>query len=242
MQIFARLYGVTMSMKKQFSLCVGFGKSSVALCMLVLFYKLCRLPILEQYYHPRTRNSSMPFCWSVSVWQVLVPLAFATVQPQVLTSLHQDFYHFSTIAIYSLLPLIFTSQEYPIKLCLLFAHILIVQIIRPVCRKTDGGMRTAWGHLPKIHTLGLILIEAYSVLLHERMLKHRFPFLPLMVTSVYCSIGIFGYWVKWSILFLKNISNAGGNFSKLIQKWDVPAKERSIIALKNAWHHASRFL
>ena len=41
---------------------------------------------------------------------------------------------------------------------------------------------------------GLILVEVYSLFLHVRIFKDQLPFLPLMLISVYCAIGIVWAW------------------------------------------------
>lgn len=43
---------------------------------------------------------------------------------------------------------------------------------------------------------GLILLEIYNLFIHTALgLAEKFPFLPLLLTSVYCAVGILWSWL-----------------------------------------------
>lgn len=46
------------------------------------------------------------------------------------------------------------------------------------------------------YIVGLLLLEIYGQLFHSLVFKERLPFLPLMLTSVYCALGILYAWIK----------------------------------------------
>ncbi|KAL2629157.1 hypothetical protein R1flu_013843 [Riccia fluitans] len=52
------------------------------------------------------------------------------------------------------------------------------------------------GTCRKLYLCGLLPLEIYSQLLHPYLFKDRLPFLPLMLVSVYCSVGLFYAWAK----------------------------------------------
>ena len=43
---------------------------------------------------------------------------------------------------------------------------------------------------------GLVAVEVYATFLHPVVLGDRLPFLPLMLTSVYSSVGMLWAWIK----------------------------------------------
>uniref|UniRef100_A0A914XCG9 Endonuclease V n=1 Tax=Plectus sambesii TaxID=2011161 RepID=A0A914XCG9_9BILA len=73
------------------------------------------------------------------------------------------------------------------------------------------GLRFRFGleslHISKIeaiYMLGFIPLEIYKELIADYVLGQRFQFLSLMITSIYCAVGIFYVWLKFCwIAFLK---------------------------------------
>ncbi|GIM08742.1 hypothetical protein Vretimale_12732 [Volvox reticuliferus] len=53
------------------------------------------------------------------------------------------------------------------------------------------------GRLAKLYLAGFLVVELYVSIVHEAVpaLRRRLPFAPLMLTSVYCSIGVLAVWV-----------------------------------------------
>jgi len=47
-----------------------------------------------------------------------------------------------------------------------------------------------------MHLLGLVPLEIYSSFGHHALFGDSWPFIPLMMTSVYCAVGIVGVWAE----------------------------------------------
>lgn len=110
----------------------------------------------------------------------------------------------SIVAHFSLFPLLFKPNLALIKISLLLTYILI----------QFNGIRRLWPSMHRKHILplhelvysfGLIALLFYEFILQYALnFDKRLPFLPLMLTSVYCSIGIMYFWVKYYAEFLFN--------------------------------------
>jgi alpha-1,3-glucosyltransferase len=62
-----------------------------------------------------------------------------------------------------------------------------------------------------IYLFGLILLEIYNLFIHTAFgLAVKFPFLPLLLTSVYCAVGILWSW----LLFYHSVLTEDG-YSKV---------------------------
>jgi alpha-1,3-glucosyltransferase len=48
----------------------------------------------------------------------------------------------------------------------------------------------------RMHLLGLVPLEIYSSFGHHALFGDSWPFIPLMMTSVYCAVGIVGVWAE----------------------------------------------
>lgn len=96
----------------------------------------------------------------------------------------------STAGHVGLMPLLFTAAEYPIKVFLVAGHALgsiaLLSCVVPGCVLPRHPI--SW------YLSGFILLEVYKTCMHHHLLPHL-PFLPLMLTSVYCALGVAGVWV-----------------------------------------------
>ena len=54
------------------------------------------------------------------------------------------------------------------------------------------------------YLLGLVAVHAFYSIIHPLILAPAFPFLPLLVYSVYCALGIVYCWVLLYAAVLKN--------------------------------------
>ena len=135
-------------------------------------------------------------------------------------------YH--AVSSYSLFPLLFEAQEYPIKVLFLLLHSIImwlafsahfaenrvIKATAPGHKGSDklevkGSSRAVnkkgeflIGWIGKIYLLGLLVVEIWGQFLHPYLLGTRFPFVPLLLISVYCALGIMYSWIwqlKWII-------------------------------------------
>ncbi|KAF8379154.1 hypothetical protein HHK36_028583 [Tetracentron sinense] len=148
----------------------------------------------------------------------LIPLAIVAVHNL------EDVRHYfllSIVSCYSLFPLLFEAKDYPIKVLLLLLHSLVmwlgfsahfskiasVKAVKPRQRRDkmgsggsaaakEGGLIVGW--VGKRYLLGLLVVEIWGQFLHPYLLGDRLPFLPLMLVSVYCALGIMYSWI-WQL-------------------------------------------
>ncbi|KAJ0179334.1 hypothetical protein K1T71_005046 [Dendrolimus kikuchii] len=142
---------------------------------------------------------SFMFGWHVhekAILMALVPLSFLSVLGDVDGRL---FLILSTVGYYSLFPLLYPKNLLSIKIFMLLTHCAIAfgsipRLYEPP--KTKGPKRRRVFRLPMLNRLeslyiyGLIVLCIYENVLHSAWgLEKSLPFLPLMITSVYCSVG-----------------------------------------------------
>lgn len=121
-----------------------------------------------------------------------------------------------TVSTYSLFPLLFGTKEYPIKVMLLLVYALIMWLSFSELQESDtkesnreptakSQKASPLGSKPRTspqllrpfeiaYLGGLLMIEAYVQGVHPLLFKNSLPFLPLMLTSVYCSLGMLYFW------------------------------------------------
>lgn len=119
----------------------------------------------------------------------------------------------SIVSHFSLFPLLFKSNLALIKISLLATYILIV----------TNSVKSLWPFVnykrivpihELIYTIGLLGLLVYEFgIQYAFNLDKRLPFLPLLLTSIYCSIGIIYFWLKYYVKFLINT-----NSCKKVQK------------------------
>jgi ALG6, ALG8 glycosyltransferase family len=132
--------------------------------------------------------------------QVTVPLAVVAATDACTAS---DYLFLSTVGNYSLLPLLFTPAEYPIK-------VLLVSIyLAGACMLLRGAVGAS-GPLPaprleRLYLYGLVPLEVYG-LLHGWLLGGQLPFLPLLLVSVYCALGILWAWLKMAGAYVRPLT------------------------------------
>uniref|UniRef100_A0A453PAU6 Alpha-1,3-glucosyltransferase n=1 Tax=Aegilops tauschii subsp. strangulata TaxID=200361 RepID=A0A453PAU6_AEGTS len=118
------------------------------------------------------------------------------------------------VSCYSLFPLLFEDQEYPIKVLLLLTYGALMWVgfsshfaanPAPGGEKLDASDNivekklTGWISLG--YLLGMFAIEFWSRLFHHHVYGDRLPFLPLMIVSVYCGIGMMYSWI-WQLSWI----------------------------------------
>jgi alpha-1,3-glucosyltransferase len=57
--------------------------------------------------------------------------------------------------------------------------------------------------LYRAYLAGLVVLELYCTLGHKALLGERLPFVPLMLTSVYCAVGVTWAWGWMAVWFLQ---------------------------------------
>ncbi|XP_029028806.1 probable dolichyl pyrophosphate Glc1Man9GlcNAc2 alpha-1,3-glucosyltransferase [Betta splendens] len=130
---------------------------------------------------------SFMFGWHVHEKAILIPilpLSLLAVQSREDASI---FLVLATTGHYSLFPLLFTPAELPIKavLMLIFTIYSFTSL-----RKLHSGQASLLHPLEVVYLLGLVAMAVIcEIIFPLSPWQHRLPFLPLLATSVYCSVG-----------------------------------------------------
>lgn len=162
-----------------------------------------------QHPYPSTFLSAVNYCamccfmlgWHVhekAALMMIIPLGLSVTD----SKFHFNFYYFfSVVGHYSLFPLLYERQETIVKATLLLFHILMMEIV--VSAELENALlrrrilsSTKWKPheiMGRIYLCGFILVELFTSILQPLILP-SWEFLPLMVTSVYCSVGMLGSW------------------------------------------------
>ncbi|XP_059481046.1 probable dolichyl pyrophosphate Glc1Man9GlcNAc2 alpha-1,3-glucosyltransferase [Neocloeon triangulifer] len=153
--------------------------------------------------------SSFMFGWHVhekAVLLMIIPLSLLAV---LWRKEAQIYLLLSTIGNYSLTPLLFTPLEIPLKGLLVLCHAIyaFVQLHQMFNLQKGSLLRLPLlSRLETLYTLGLMPLFVYQHILHRLLFADALPFLPLLLTSVYCAVGITYCWVTfyWHFLFSGN--------------------------------------
>uniref|UniRef100_A0A8C1RZE6 Alpha-1,3-glucosyltransferase n=1 Tax=Cyprinus carpio TaxID=7962 RepID=A0A8C1RZE6_CYPCA len=131
---------------------------------------------------------SFMFGWHVhekAILMAILPLSLLAVDSRKDAGI---FLMLSVTSHYSLFPLLFTTQELPIKIFLMLLFtIFSLASLKTLFRK--GG--ALLNPLEATYLLGLIPLELICEFVYPLTVWQKtFPFLPLMLTSVYCALGV----------------------------------------------------
>ncbi|KAF3434127.1 hypothetical protein FNV43_RR25230 [Rhamnella rubrinervis] len=152
----------------------------------------------------------------------VIPLAIVAAE-----SLDDARHYFilSIVSCYSLFPLLFEAQEYPIKVLLLLLHSILMWLgfsaqftdavavnattrlkkkrknnmgskASPSAASHNGGFDIGW--VGKSYLVGLVIVEVWGQLLQPLILGDKLPFVPLMLISIYCALGVLYSWI-WQL-------------------------------------------
>ncbi len=146
----------------------------------------------------------------------LLPLSLCCLESYMDTKL---FLFFSPIAYFSLFPLLYRVEEFPVKMCITGLHILISVIMTKhealfnvLYRRIDfPGIRNLFSVVEEVYLYGILVIMFISSYLLPTFAPHL-AFLPLMLTSVYCAVGMV-YW--WNLCLYQNI-----RIASLVESYD----------------------
>lgn len=111
----------------------------------------------------------------------------------------------STVGHYSLFPLLFTAFELPVKVLLLLLHssYAFLNLANLFDTKKCSLYLPLLNGLESVYLLGLFPLFVFENVIHPLLgLNTRLPFLPLMLTSVYCAVGVLYFWLKYYWHFL----------------------------------------
>jgi hypothetical protein len=63
-------------------------------------------------------------------------------------------------------------------------------------KDTRRSQPSSVGILSRFYFFGLVLVEVYGQVFHNLIFGDRLPFLPLLLTSAYCALGLLYAWAK----------------------------------------------
>uniref|UniRef100_A0A3Q3E595 Alpha-1,3-glucosyltransferase n=1 Tax=Labrus bergylta TaxID=56723 RepID=A0A3Q3E595_9LABR len=143
---------------------------------------------------------SFMFGWHVhekAILLAILPLSILAVESREDAGI---FLILSTTGHYSLFPLIFTPAELPIKVALMLMFVIFSFIAL-----TKLHMASLLHPLESVYLLGLIPVAiACEVIFPLSSWQQKLPFLPLLVTSVYCSMGVCYSFLRLYISMLRD--------------------------------------
>lgn len=142
--------------------------------------------------------TSFMFGWHVhekAILMILIPLQVLTYHNQAEAG---SSLLVSIFGLYSLTPLLFTSELILVKLSLYVLYIAFTIF----AFKKMYSQKLLHIH-ESLYSVGIILLPLYEHLVqHALGLDTKYPFLPLMITSVYCSLGMTYFWLKFYLEYL----------------------------------------
>lgn len=112
----------------------------------------------------------------------------------------RHYFLLSIVSYYSLFPLLYEAQEYPINVLLLLLHTILMWLGFSAQFAKKGGFGIGW--VGKSYLLGILVVEIWGRFLHPYFLGEKLPFLPLVLISFYCALGMMYSWIwqlKWIV-------------------------------------------
>ncbi|XP_052145543.1 probable dolichyl pyrophosphate Glc1Man9GlcNAc2 alpha-1,3-glucosyltransferase [Oryza glaberrima] len=127
----------------------------------------------------------------------------------------KHYFVLSIVSCYSLFPLLFENQEYPIKVMLLLTYATLMwvgfsshfaakspQEGKKVNESSSVVRKNSFiGWISFSYLLGIVAIELWSQVFHHYVFGSRFPFLPLIMVSLYCGVGMMYSWM-WQLAWI----------------------------------------
>ncbi|KAF2074611.1 hypothetical protein CYY_004081 [Polysphondylium violaceum] len=153
------------------------------------------------------------FGWHVhekAIIMITIPLGFVCLFTST-PKYSKIYFLLSTIGHYSLFPLLFKATEIPIRILVLVTYTLMIQFFI----QQNNPSKFRW--FEKLYLFGLIPLEIFNIIIHPIYLAHieKFSFVSLMLTSVYCAIGIhYCYLYMYSIIFSSSPNHNTNNKKK----------------------------
>lgn len=127
----------------------------------------------------------------------------------------RHYFLLSIVSCYSMFPLLFNAQEYPIKVLLLALHSTIMWAgfsshfsqSNSAKKESRGSVQENGliGWIGVCYLLGLVGVEIWGQFLHAYVFSSRLPFLPLMLVSILCGAGMMYSWL-WQLRQILKIS------------------------------------
>ncbi|KIY67436.1 glycosyltransferase family 57 protein [Cylindrobasidium torrendii FP15055 ss-10] len=185
---------------------------TVALQSIILF-KLWRNPSYKSFVTALTLcgYASYLFGWHVhekAVLLVLVPLSLLAAERQ---AYFRTYMICSIAGIFSLFPLLFTPAESVIAV--LYSGLWLVIVYQSISKRVyelPGTFALAiLDIVERLYLAGFILLQAFLTVWHLAKPQEQYAFLPLMLTSVYCAVGMVWGFVRLMYIYLNDTTYKG---------------------------------
>lgn len=132
----------------------------------------------------------------------------------------------SVVGIYSLFPLLHPANLLFVKLTLFLGYVLV----QFVTFRSLFNFR--FNVLERIYCLGFGPLFLYTEILHHRIpvaALARLEFLPLLLTSVYCALGVFYFWLTVTFKFVA-VRVGGGVTPQVTTATKSTTKTKSVLS------------
>jgi len=155
---------------------------------------------------------SFMFGWHVHEKAILMTIIPMSLQASSGKNEARWFIITAIVGHFSLFPLLFNVTETPIKFLFLWIHAvsstytlyyITKDPIRSKKEPENAAQAIGLTLLERIYLYGLILIQAFYSIIHPLLFHDKYPFLPLLLVSVYCAIGLFYVWVRQLLYFIQ---------------------------------------
>jgi len=141
--------------------------------------------------------SSFLFGWHVhekAILLIIIPLSLVEFDK----NLSRIFLLICAAGHFGLFPLLTTTAETPIKICITLGHFLIAYFYL----KQKNEM--SFSLIEIIYLFGFVLLQLFTSSYTLFPFSQRWEFLPLMLTSGYCSLGVVYTWLKFCVVSLRS--------------------------------------
>ncbi|KAI8053182.1 glycosyltransferase family 57 protein [Gilbertella persicaria] len=165
------------------------------LVQMIVLQKLWRKPTFDNFLASLTLCgfASYLFGWHVhekAIMIVLIPYGLMAAYSKVHLRV---FVILSASGIFSLYPLLFHATETPIKIAMTL--LWFCAVLPGLAYSVNTPLKHLLYNVEQYYVIGLFFLQAYTGCLHDMIFgSDRLEFLPLMMTSLYCAIGIVYGW------------------------------------------------
>ena len=170
-------------------------------CLLVVFFKPKAVikEQLNQFLRTIVLCSLCSFLFGWHVHEKAILMAILPFTLLAFTGKETDariFLFLQAVGHYSLFPLLFTSFETVIKICLALFYSVLAFVIFKQIHQPKSRFLPCLSTIESLYVFGLVGIEIFcNVVFPFTSASKYFEFLPLMLISTYCSFGVVWSWI-----------------------------------------------
>ena len=170
------------------------------------------IPLIKLFFRPSWDNfiggvtlcayASFLFGWHVhekAVLLVIIPFSLIALRDRRYLS---AFRPLAVAGHVSLFPLLFTAAEFPIKtVYTVFWLILFLMVFDSLAPASSRPRFFLFDRFSTFYIAVSIPLILYTSLIHAVVFGESYEFLPLMFTSSYSAVGVFGSWVGFMVVY-----------------------------------------